>query len=72
MAWLKKRGNLYRIKFRHAGRNESHPLKTGKEDAAQGLLFPRYSAIGIRPFLRSTRGNQAQEGCFQCQTDGGR
>lgn len=39
MAWLEKRGNLYRIKFRHAGRNLSHPLKTGKDDEAQGLLY---------------------------------
>ena len=39
MAWLEKRGNLYRIKFRHAGRNVSHPLKTDDDDEAQGQLY---------------------------------
>jgi hypothetical protein len=38
MAWLEKRGDRYRIKFRHAGRNESHPLKTGDHREAKGCL----------------------------------
>ena len=38
MAWLEKRGNLYRIKFRHGGRNVSHPLRTGNSKEAESCL----------------------------------
>lgn len=38
MAWLEKRGKLYRIKFRHAGRNESHPLRTPDRKEAESCL----------------------------------
>ena len=38
MAWLEKRGKKFRIKFRHAGRNESCRLKTGDRREAQDCL----------------------------------
>jgi integrase len=38
MAWLEKRGNKFRIKYRHAGRNESCRLKTGDHREAQVCL----------------------------------
>jgi integrase len=38
MAWLEKRGDRYRIKFRFGGQNLSVALKTGKEHEAESSL----------------------------------
>src|SRR5262245_44944993 len=37
MAFLEKRGNRFRIIFRHGGRRYTHTLKTSDESIAQGL-----------------------------------
>lgn len=37
MAWIEKRGEMYRINFRYGGRHFSRSLKTGDESKAEGL-----------------------------------
>jgi len=38
MAWLERRGENYRIKFRYGGKNYQHALKTGSQREAEALL----------------------------------
>lgn len=38
MAWLEKRGERFRIKFRYGGRNYQHGLKTENQREAEGIL----------------------------------
>ena len=38
MAWLEKRGDKFRIKFRYCGKNYQHALKTKVQREAEALL----------------------------------
>lgn len=38
MAWLERRGDLYRLKFRYGGREHAQSLKTGDRREAQALM----------------------------------